>query len=263
MQETGSRLSEYCRHALLALEVLIHPRALSLVDFSTANDNYEDLSRKVPENVTFQIRTLGKGIVEHESDDELYENWLGSDDEMEEVPVTERNTNYTAEPSAAARSLSLVNLPNKSELRVSSSGANERIAVDRDDVMVELQETNSTGGDKLGEHVPNTAAGDYPGGHTSRVVSNSDALDPMDTKMAPVANDTAMISDAVITAGRDENAKKNVSGTKDGGFNTIIEKISATLVSNFEKSEGLTGESDNELSLDSIPDIIDGDPDSD
>ncbi|CAA3005199.1 proline-, glutamic acid- and leucine-rich 1 [Olea europaea subsp. europaea] len=262
MQETGSRLSEYCRHALLALEVLIHPRALSLVDFSTANDNYEDLSRKVPENVTFQIRTLGKGIVEHESDDELYKNWLGSDDEMEEVPDTERNTNYTAEPSAAARSLSPVNLPNKSELRVSSSGANEKIAVDRDDVMVELQETNSTGGDKLGEHVPNTAAGDYPGGHTSRVVSNSDALDPMDTKMAPVPNDTAMISDAVITAGRDENAKKNVSGTKDGGFNTIIEKISATLVSNFKKSEGLTGESDNE-SLDSIPDIIEGDPDSD
>ncbi|CAI9773967.1 unnamed protein product [Fraxinus pennsylvanica] len=260
MQEAGSRLSQYCRHALLALEVLIHPRALPLVDLASTIDNYEGLSGKVPENVTFQVTALGKGIVEPESDDELYKNWLGSDDEMEEVPVTKRNTNYTAEPSATARSLSPVNLPNKSG--VSSSGATERIVVDRDDVMVELQETNSTGGDKLGEHVPSTVAGDYPDGHTRRIVSNSDALDLMNTKMAPVPNDTAMMSDIVITAVHEENAEKNVLGTKDGGFNTIMEKISAT-ISNSEKSKGLTGESDNELSLDSIPDIIDGDPDSD
>lgn len=259
MQETGSRLSEYCRHALLALEVLIHPRTLPLVDFSSTVDNYERLNRKVPENVTFQVRALGKGIIEPESDDELYKNWLGSDDEMEEDPVTERNTNCTAKPAATARSLSPVNLPNKSEQGVSSSGATERIAVDRDDAMFELQETNSTGGDKLGEHVPSLVAGDYHDGHTSRIVSNSDALDLMDTKIAPVPNDASIMSDAV----QEENVEKNVLGTKDGGFNTIMEKISSTLISNSKKSKGLTGESDNELSLDSIPDIIDGDPDSD
>ncbi|KAL2539841.1 Uncharacterized protein Adt_00819 [Abeliophyllum distichum] len=120
--------------------------------------------------------------------------------------------------------------------------------------MVELQEIKSVGGDQLGEHMPSTVAGDYPGAHSSRVVSGSDALDPMDTKMAPLSNDTAI---------HEENAEKNVSGTKDGGFSTIMERISSTLISNSEKSKGLTGESDNELSMNSLPDIIDGDPDSD
>ncbi|KAL2539840.1 Armadillo-type fold [Abeliophyllum distichum] len=117
MQETGSRLAEYCRHALLAVEVLIHPRALPLGDFSSTIDNYEGLSGKVPENVTFQTRTFGKGIVEPESDDDLYKNWLENDDEMEEVPVTEseRNTNYTAETSAAVSGPSQVKLPDESE----------------------------------------------------------------------------------------------------------------------------------------------------
>ncbi|CAI9767504.1 unnamed protein product [Fraxinus pennsylvanica] len=185
MQETGSRLSEYCKHSLLTLEVLIHPRTLPLVDFSSTIDNYEGLSSKFPKNIPFQTRTLGKDIVEPESDDELYK--MGLKEMMKWK---------------------------KFKGVVSASGTTERIAFDRDDVMVEFQETNSADGDHLGEHAPNRVAGDYHEGHTSRIVFKNDALDPI-TKIAQVSNDTAMKSDI-----HEANAEKNVSGAKDGGFST-------------------------------------------
>ncbi|CAI9777125.1 unnamed protein product [Fraxinus pennsylvanica] len=202
MQEMGSCLAEYFRNALLALEVLIHPRVLPLVDFSSTG-----LSCKVPRNV--QTSILEKVVRDHSS----------------------------------------VNLFDKNESGAFGSGA--RIVVDKINVMVELQETNRLGGDKSGGHVPSTVA-DYPCGHTSRAVSKSDVLDPIDIEMAPVCIDTAMECGTVIITIH-ENVEKNVLGSKDGGFNTI---------SNYEKSKVFTSEFDNESSLYSILDIIYGDPDS-
>ncbi|KAH6766913.1 hypothetical protein C2S52_017896 [Perilla frutescens var. hirtella] len=69
-QATGTRLAEYCGHALLALEVLIHPRALPL-----SSDDYKALGHF---GDTYQ---LSPGEPESE-DDDLIENWLGKDDEM-------------------------------------------------------------------------------------------------------------------------------------------------------------------------------------
>ncbi|GMY23428.1 proline-, glutamic acid- and leucine-rich protein 1 isoform X1 [Fagus crenata] len=49
-QETGSKLAEFCAHALLALEVLIHPRALPL--FSPASCNsFEGVNPKFSESI--------------------------------------------------------------------------------------------------------------------------------------------------------------------------------------------------------------------
>ncbi|KAJ6801190.1 proline-, glutamic acid- and leucine-rich protein 1 isoform X2 [Iris pallida] len=41
-QETGAKVAAFCAHALLALEVLIHPRALPLVDAPVANSSVFD-----------------------------------------------------------------------------------------------------------------------------------------------------------------------------------------------------------------------------
>ncbi|KAA8534550.1 hypothetical protein F0562_032067 [Nyssa sinensis] len=52
MQETGTKLAEFCAHALLALEVLVHPRALPLIDFPSANYKSDDgIKSRFPENI--------------------------------------------------------------------------------------------------------------------------------------------------------------------------------------------------------------------
>ncbi|KAL6276805.1 hypothetical protein ACE6H2_020406 [Prunus campanulata] len=50
-QETGTKLAEFCAHALLALEVLMHPRVLPLADFANAPSLSDGVRHKLPENI--------------------------------------------------------------------------------------------------------------------------------------------------------------------------------------------------------------------
>ncbi|KAK1378970.1 hypothetical protein POM88_025714 [Heracleum sosnowskyi] len=86
-QETGTELSEFCSHALMALEVLIHPRALSLID-SASDTNLIGAKLRIPGSMYSGDQkgndfnsggALGKGNDDPESDDDdLYNTWLGN-----------------------------------------------------------------------------------------------------------------------------------------------------------------------------------------
>ncbi|PIA27884.1 hypothetical protein AQUCO_07400011v1 [Aquilegia coerulea] len=90
-QETGTKLAEFCAHALLVLEVLIHPRALPLANLSLDNCNGfdEGFNPKFPEkpfsstqeqNTPFSRGVLG--LDEPDPDDNLYKSWLGNGEEV-------------------------------------------------------------------------------------------------------------------------------------------------------------------------------------
>ena len=91
-RESGTKISEYCCHALLTLEVLIHPRALPFIDLQSAVDHYGSASLNLPDvhfadhrkNTSFHFSTLGKEPSQPESgDDDLYERWLANGDETD------------------------------------------------------------------------------------------------------------------------------------------------------------------------------------
>ncbi|XP_071707764.1 uncharacterized protein [Rutidosis leptorrhynchoides] len=105
-QEKGTKVAEFCAHALLCLEVLIHPRAIPLIDSASSvgypingvknrfmdNDTYNS----VPKHSLFPGNTSGNGPSETEFEkDELYEKWAEEDD-INELPVTEKEHNTTA-----------------------------------------------------------------------------------------------------------------------------------------------------------------------
>lgn len=50
-QEIGTKIAEFCAHALLALEVLLHPRALSVDDFSTMKSKSDEVHDEIAENI--------------------------------------------------------------------------------------------------------------------------------------------------------------------------------------------------------------------
>ncbi|KAM6600587.1 hypothetical protein CsatA_020196 [Cannabis sativa] len=61
-QEIGTKLAEFCAHALLALEVLLHPRALSVDDFSTMKSKSDEVHDEIAENIyTDNISWLENG----------------------------------------------------------------------------------------------------------------------------------------------------------------------------------------------------------
>ncbi|KAL3838197.1 hypothetical protein ACJIZ3_022788 [Penstemon smallii] len=256
MQETGTKLAEFCGHALLSLEVLIHPRARSLLELQP-DTVYTNENRQV---YTFHSGKPGKDLGEPESDDdELKESWLGNNTESEiQVSDGQQNVNFIEKPpkdpfpvklpSVQGNSFthvpvqgnsfthipvqgdSFTHVPEASEVRASSSYITNKGVSDGDDLMVE---SHSIAVDHL--------VGDQPG---------TGALD--------IAVKSAVISE--VYEPESPSSKHELQTKDDEEFTAILERMSATL-RNTVRSKGLF-ESDNESS-DGFPDIVDGDPDSD
>ncbi|XP_057803662.1 uncharacterized protein LOC131018988 isoform X2 [Salvia miltiorrhiza] len=229
-QATGTQLAEYCGHALLALEVLIHPRSLPLSDFHSSGDDYKALG-----HLRDPVYPSGDGRIpnyqpdEPESEeDDLIENWLGKDDEME-IQVTKRQHDTPRDP--ADEITSGMNAPKKSEVTSSGNVPDNKGMASTDDVVEALRLKNTS---------------DQSGG-----VLESVELEPTTRRAAAsVENDTT-----------DKSGTTSVSETTGNEFSTIFERISATL-SNIDRSKETMFEADDEAA-DIFPDIVDGDPDSD
>lgn len=107
--ESGTKLAEFCAHALLVLEVLIHPRALPLADFSNTTSIDERVHHKFPENVysgSLKHRTPFSTDIQGEVHDapdsyhdDLYSSWLENSKEMEAPGSDLGKSMQTGEPS--------------------------------------------------------------------------------------------------------------------------------------------------------------------
>lgn len=200
MQETGTKLAEFCGHALLALEVLIHPRVLPMSDQLSCINEYKVQSNKF---------SRYQPIEPESEDDDLNENWLGNDDEIEtEATKGQDDTHYSDKPPLTAEDTD--KLPSIS-------------------------------------HVPEDT------GPKDTNMAN------IDDHMAVVESPTTRLIDSEAGKAIASTSEQHVLGNMDDGSIAIMERISSAL-SSAEKSKAEMLESDNE---DSLPDIVDGDPDSD
>ncbi|KAF6160004.1 hypothetical protein GIB67_033088 [Kingdonia uniflora] len=114
-QEMGTKLAEFCAHALLALEVLIHPRSLSLEDFPTSTHGALDkgYDRRLPDSLFSASQKhsstqnpsdpFSRSLQEREGQDaydDLYSSWVGNGEEDETtIRSTETIMDITDEPS--------------------------------------------------------------------------------------------------------------------------------------------------------------------
>ncbi|KAL3649681.1 hypothetical protein CASFOL_006084 [Castilleja foliolosa] len=215
MQETGTKLGEYCGHALLALEVLIHPRALPLLQSSA--DDYKFISYK-SHDARYQAGTVGEGPGEPESEnDDLNENWLRNDGDEMETQIT-----HTQKPPASGTNdkSTADTYENMSESLGFRNNINQRTTVDDGDI------------------------GARSGGGALESVE----LEPVSGRVALVENDVTVKSGVISEVCK---GSVSVSGTENDERAAIVERISAIF------------ESVDEMSDDSLPDIVDGDPDSD
>lgn len=250
-QEIGTKVSEFCAYALLALEVLIHPRALPLADFPSAS-SFNEVNHRFPENIysvaqkhsnpfSSGVQDTGHGL--SDSDDDLYKSWLDSSKETE-APVgesmdTERVQQGENIPVAGSSGA-------KSPWRNghSPAAASADIEIRRgDETMVESQQLQESmeqhQESSKGVSIP-TVTGD-PNVTTvvlTSFASKDDALNSRDTEMASVQAVVAGESDGLAT--------------KDGNTTTL----------SAQKGTTFAIEDDNQ-STDSLPDIVDVDPDSD
>lgn len=288
-QETGTKIAEFCSHALLTLEVLIHPRSLPLIDFQSPTDHYDDVGIKFPETMysighrqrtTFPVGTAGKkGPGEGGSnEDDLYRSWLGNGDTMED-PVTNlqgkvRNAEETLGASSKHPSSEKVtnDFPSGtsnhelSNLEPSVVDATMQISADRGEIMVEFQKHEMD--KQFEEHEggnPVSPVSTHASTVSNQLVSGNVTLEPKDPvstsgKDVSMAEGEAM--NAVDHIPPAPTSVKDVETSHSYGYNMIIERISAS-VSNTSSKKAIVQEMDDNSSVESLPDIVDGDPDSD
>lgn len=115
--ETGTKLAEFCVHALMALEVLIHPRAIPLIDFGSSIE-YPIIGAKnvFTDNNTYfgaQKHNLFPGCTSgnepenpESEEDTLYEKWIKDSDN--EPPATDQEKNTTAIETTSPSSTKVV-----------------------------------------------------------------------------------------------------------------------------------------------------------
>ncbi|KAF8390224.1 hypothetical protein HHK36_024749 [Tetracentron sinense] len=279
-QETGTKLADFCAHALLALEVLIHPRALPLADFQSANHGTfnEGFSHSFSKNIFSgdhkHNTPFSRGILgmdDPDPDDDLYDSWLGNGEETETpVSIPEKQMKHGEEASEKDNCQAIGDplvekLPNKpADAQApeksnwgSTGGVNVEMGGSGDEIMVELEQLEEPicGGnvgtsDKSVMLFKNSLMGTEL--ESSKGVAEHVVLD---------STEGATISSSVLVQ-YEMASGKGVSASV-GDVSALATDTSVTTFPAPGKGKGLMLESDAESSMDSFPDIVDGDPDSD
>ncbi|XP_019181831.1 PREDICTED: proline-, glutamic acid- and leucine-rich protein 1 [Ipomoea nil] len=278
MQETGTRHSEFCAHALLTLEVLIHPRALPLIDHQSPIDcdgrNQRIMDgRKLGgqrQTVTFEIGTSRNGPDEQESEgDELHENWTRIENETE-APSSDlaKDKSNSIEPSDTMNDLSSKNLPcddasaekvsEGSQFREPAAASAAEHLVNRDNTTLDQQhsqEASKQPGEKSPVEAGTSApiAGAENHARSGAFVSGSSASDPMESDTTPLAKSHS---------GLEKAAANDMLEGKDDGFYSALNKVSSSVSNSDSSGKEPMQESDDDDS-ESIPDIVDVEPDED
>ncbi|KAJ4972716.1 hypothetical protein NE237_005890 [Protea cynaroides] len=260
-QETGTKLAEFCAHAILVLEVLIHPRALPLGDFTSgSHDVYDErVNSRFAENThsggltpKSQFSRVIMGLDEPDPDDDLYNSWLGNGEETEgPVDVRDEQLENAEEPSKKPRT--------------NGDSEAEKISSER-----------SAGGQAPEEGNRRSMDGvDVDMGRSSDeiMVQSEQCLESVSSGYVETLDKSLL-----VPTGSAKGAEIKSSGIASVG-NTLDASTNATVSSNISLDNEMGGQSatppaavslwgDNNLqsspsSMDSFPDIVNADPDSD
>ncbi|PWA84735.1 hypothetical protein CTI12_AA083560 [Artemisia annua] len=139
-QGVGSKLAEFCAHALMTLEVLIHPRAIPLIDFGSSIEYSPNDGKNMfmDNNLYFSSQkhnpisagTSKNGFENPESEeDDLYEKWV-KDNDANEPLVTEQPNNITTNEITPPLSEKLVSIEGPSSAKVTHEDKGKGIMVE-------------------------------------------------------------------------------------------------------------------------------------
>ncbi|KAI3983442.1 hypothetical protein MKX01_038862 [Papaver californicum] len=252
-QETGTKLAEFCAHALLALEVLIHPRALPLTDFSSTHETFDSVGQQFNQNNMFSSSNQNRlpfsggilGMTEQDPVDDLYESWLGNGEETE-APVKNADQEMKDAPANKDIQLTATDYPAGKD-----DGKEVAEELNRDKFVVESERAQAPSGGDVGttgeafmEPTISVTGGEREDRTSNKVIiEESGALSP--------------------------NSKDGVSTFMEGNAKESSKGIISAAVPSGDTTKALSWKQkeihtvDDDSDPDSYPDIVYAEPDSD
>ncbi|KAI4354075.1 hypothetical protein L6164_002975 [Bauhinia variegata] len=240
-QQPGTKLAEFCTHALLALEVLIHPRVLSFSDYPYANDNsvMEAHHNYRNDYALGQKHSAPFGLHDApESDDDLCARWVDNGEEPD-LPLA-TYTKSSEEPSFKIQDRNEQVFEEATYAEVDMKAVDDETIVKRDqpeEAVMQFQE---------------------PVCCTSNPVAEA-SRGSVDTEM--VSETEKIVSDSTVPKESGQRALMNNKASE------LAFPSNSTLpgTSDLVKGQGVAIKLDHgdSSSEDGFPDIVDADPDSD
>jgi hypothetical protein len=269
--EIGTNLAEFCSHALLALDVLTHPRALSL---ERADPLVHGLNRSGPEKIVFGAGrskfSQSEGQLQVIEDEDSDDDWLPSTKDNE---PTEELTLVKEDPQTDSRTVpeavQAVPTHNKSDVNNMVDAATEETHKLKtvDNPTSSNAVPNPIYSRPLGTQIPAVAPVYNPSSSTA--VSNPIYSRPTETQKPAV---TTLPADLVERLQNKTSAvlQNKTSDVPSGNLGTSYQTPSVPSLAPSHTESSPTrftlpiqpAFSDGE-SEDSMPDIVDADPDSD
>lgn len=227
-QETGTKVAAFCAHALLALEILIHPRALPLVHAPVTDSSAldEQLIHN-HENLNVSINDLYD-----DDDDDLYNSWLGDEPRMEDNNAATTHIENQEQPMEVAV--------------MEKNSVDEQVRGDTD---AEASKANMHTADVEMASADRDANIDT---HQEPASGNVPEVDKEDLRFTSGPSDNSSL-------GTPSNL---ISGSSKIEPGILIGGTSESVGVLFKEREGTDYDSDSS-SIGSLPEIVAGDPDSD
>ncbi|XP_028755686.1 proline-, glutamic acid- and leucine-rich protein 1 isoform X1 [Neltuma alba] len=253
-QLIGTKLSEFCAYALLALEVLIHPRALPLVDYSVSRNSFGEAHSNFGggcasgQNISNPFRSQQVGYDTPESDDDLCQKWLEDGTEAD-VPLAE-GAKQPEEPFGMSRDKdpSSTKEPERSKMSETATCA--------DIEMTTVEDENVNKSDRPGESAMQF--------HPIPCTSISHAEASCRSVVVESVPEKIVADSTVPRTGSKMESSQEASIGKDSESAYLSDKMPRT--SDLNKDQGFASKLDHDGSSDDdddLPDIVDADPDSD
>ncbi|KAL5724950.1 hypothetical protein ACHQM5_008150 [Ranunculus cassubicifolius] len=233
-QETGTKLAEFCAHALLALEVLLHPRALPLGDYSYGNSNAFDEG----------VSKGGSGLFDKSDPDD----WLLNVDEFD-FPAAEITMDKNVEK------LNQVSENQGPDIMDVDQGPGKKPNLDKSRATGEISQAANVFGNVVvtSENVviPSKSIA------STKVTVLDKSVTALDENVAALDENTVIPRKATVSA--TVSAPDRYVSALDENVTGLSKDVSASsrLVSGDEKME------EDKSDTDSIPDIVGDDPDTD
>lgn len=252
-QQTGTKLAEFCAHAMLTLEVLIHPKTYPLVDYVRPNNNtYEEAKVSFRDEYFSRNNPFGLPEAKPPVRDEITDYLINDDDDLG-VLWTEstKDTNKSSEM--------VTPLPSSTDIQESSEIVPE-IATYTD---VEMRTVNND----------TVFKSDHPGESITQyqepvacTTSNPVVIDTHGDAATDIESER-IVSDDTIPHNEANHVESDQGSLGDKGFELASLSKSSVQTSDSNMVPEFAFKINYGKLLDDVddpfPDIVDGDPDSD
>lgn len=262
--EIGTKLADFCSRALLALDVLTHPRALSLEKAVPVGSglNYSSQGKTVFGGGTYKISSYKDQPQAMEVED-MYDDWLTStkDDELAEAPVNGNatGTNTVGTRLDDGRQLNPIADPIINPPRITAAAQAAPSSSNSDVNMVDAaaEEIAKQNTEDLSAPVYTNAvsAPVYTTNSDSRRHVTPSFPEQKRTEFSHLENRNPAVNVPSSKLGTSDEVSDVPAAS---AFDQAPEGRSTSFAELFGSESGVDSGSE-----DSIPDIVDGDPDSD